>query len=67
VLKVENSRVRSEQLAKLQSWISPSNAITLVARIATGSAPRPMYTAMMPPETCAMPAVMMVISSERVA
>ena len=29
--------------------------------------PKRMYAAMMPPETCAMPEVMMVMSSERVA
>ena len=30
-------------------------AMTLVVSIATGSAPSPMYTAITPPEMCAMP------------
>jgi hypothetical protein len=41
-------------------------AITLVARIATGSAPRPMYTAIIPPEIVAMPPTISASSSLRV-
>ena len=41
-------------------------AITLVARAATGSAPTPMYTTIMPPETVASPPVIRDNSSDRV-
>ena len=41
-------------------------AMTLVARMATGSAPMPMYTAIRLPETWAMPPTMSASNSERV-
>ena len=40
--------------------------MTLVARMATGSAPMPMYTAMTPPEMVAIPPIIRASSSDRV-
>ena len=44
----------------------PGAVMMTAASRCLASMPYRMYAAMMPPETCAMPLVMMVISSERV-
>jgi len=45
----------------------PGEVMITAASRCLASTPCEMYIAMMPPETCAMPLVMMVISSLRVA